>query len=507
MMIVTTATFTVNIAWFWGFNPGADFFGSMVLATIATVLMMICYWAIALAMPRSGSDYVWFARIVHPSVGFTWSLVNYFMLLNVALVSVGFMWTFAISTTFTAWGTLYSVPGLVALSTWMSTTIGTFIFVSALMCIYAVIAIMGHKVGKAILYSNWVFAVISVVLIWVILWTANPNIFGDKWNALMSNYVTYQGVLDAAKSAGWAPTPITAGATLSSVTFTFFLLLGASIGAGAMSGEVRNVNRSIPIALMLATVLALVMWVITGLGLLNATGYNWMMSLTWMWDNGVANYPLPWPPSTPLIVGLLSYPNNLLSVVVLGTFILGSIGAIWAYTIALSRYFFAWAFDRLIPTRFADVNSRYKSPHWALICNLVVALIITGLWSFTGFSYGLAATTTLMVIVYGILALTVAAFPFTKWKTLLDELPPFMKKRIGGIPLISLIGAITAIVLFYAAYGVATNPLLTPVTAPLTAELFGAVVIVGLAIYYAAKLYNNRQGIDISLVFKEVPPT
>jgi amino acid transporter len=507
LLIVATAPLTVNIAWFWGFNPGADFVGSMVLATIATGLMMICYWAITLAMPRSGSDYVWFARIVHPSLGFTWSLVNYFMLLNVALVSVGFMWTMAISTTLTAWGTLYNAPGLVAVATWMSTSIGTFILVSVLMCIYAAIAILGHKVGKAILYSNWVFQVVAVVLIWGILWSANPNIFADKWNILMSNYATYQGVLDTAKSAGWAPTPITAGATLNSVTFTFFLMLGASIGAGTISGEVRNVNRSIPIALLLSTVFALLMWIITGLGLLNATGYNWMMGLTWMWDNGVATYPLPWAPSVPLMVGLLSYPNNLLAVVVLGTFILGSIGAIWAYTMALSRYFFAWGFDRLIPTKLADVNRRFNSPHWALVCNLVLALIITSLWTFTGFSYGLAASTTLMVIVYGILALTVAAFPFTKWKTLLEELPAFMRKRIAGVPFISLIGAVTAIVLFYAAYGVATNPLLTPVTAPLTAELFAIVVIVGLAIYYVAKWYNNRQGIDISLVFKEVPPT
>ena len=104
------------------------------------------------------------------------------------------------------------------------------------------------------------------------------------------------------------------------------------------------------------------------------------------------------------------------------------------------------------------------------------------------------------------MACAVAIFPFTKWKTLLDQLPTFMRKRVG-IPVISWVALLTAIILFYAAYGVATNPLLTGVAAPLTAEVSIGVFILGIVIYYVAKWYNNRQGIDISLVFKEVPPT
>jgi len=32
------------------------------------------------------------------------------------------------------------------------------------------------------------------------------------------------------------------------------------------------------------------------------------------------------------------------------------------------------------------------------------------------------------------------------------------------------------------------------------------VYIIGFVIYYAAKLYNKKQGIDLAFVFKEIPP-
>jgi len=48
---------------------------------------------------------------------------------------------------------------------------------------------------------------------------------------------------------------------------------------------------------------------------------------------------------------------------------------------------------------------------------------------------------------------------------------------------------------------------LTGTAAPLTAYLFGGIFILGIVIYFASKAYNASKGIDISLIFKEVPPT
>ncbi len=507
VLILAPVTTTVNINWFWGFNPGADFVSSLLVSLLATLPALHLLLGHNAVNAASGSDYVSFARTGRPALGFAWSLVYwYVVLVEAAIVGISFMITFGVSSALLTWGTLYNAPGLVNLATTFSSPVGSYILAFVILSIYCVFAILGHKLGRAILYTGWAFAIIFFVLMWGIMFTSNPAIFAGKWNSLMSSYVTYQGVLDAATSAGWATAPITLSATFASTTFTFMLMSGTVMGVGSVTGEIRSVNRSIPISILVSNVFAVIMWSLTALGEINATGYNWIISMSWMWDNGSPKYPLPWPPSMPLMLGVLTYPNIVLTFVVLAAYLLGSIAYLWACIMAFSRYFFAWAFDRLIPTKFADVSSRFKTPHWAIAATWLLSVITAYLYAFTGFSNAFAAGSTAMVLLWGILACAVVIFPFTKWKTLLDNLPTFMRKRVG-IPVISWVGLITAVILFFAAYGVAVNPLLTPVTAPLTAELSIGVFILGLVIYYVAKWYNNRQGIDISLVFKDVPPT
>ena len=505
LIIFAILNTTVQIPWFLGFWPGADIVGSLAFALIPQALTCICYWAIATLMPRSGTDYVWFARITNPPIGFGWGLVMYYMFIPAGFMTVCYTYGYTISISLGVWGTMYNAPGLVDIATWLNTPMGSFAIAAVLMTIYAAIAIIGHKLGKALLYAGWVIQMIALVLLWVILGTGNPTIFAQKWNLLMSSYIPYEGVIELAKSAGWVLTPTTIGATIASVTFTYMLMAGAAMGAGTISGEIRNVSKSVPIALLLSNIFAFIIWSLCAITEMNATGPTWLTAFAWMWDNS-PKYPLPWPPSMPLMLGIMTYPNQMLTLVTLGTFILANIAFAYILIMVIARYFFAWAFDRLIPTKFADVSARFKTPHYALIATWVISMITAYFWTFVGFSNFFAATSTLMVLLYALVGVTVFIFPFTKWKTMMDQLPRFMRVKVG-IPVISWVGLVTAIILFYAAYGVATNPLLTGVAAPLTAYLFGGIFILGIVIYYVSKWYNARQGIDISLIFKEVPPT
>jgi len=506
LIIFSILNTTIQFPWFFGFNPGADLVTSLALAMIPTGMLMVCYWAIASAMPRSGSDYVWFARITHPALGSAWSMIYWYMLLLAGPLTVCFTYGYTISATLVAWGTLYNAPSLAASGTWLSGTNGAFIFAVVLILIYMSFAILGHRVGKALLYTSWVVQVFALFLMWYILGTTDTATFSSNWNTLMSQYTTYQGVFDLAKGAGWVLAPITFGATASSITLSFMLMSGAAQGAGSISGEIRNVNRSIPVALLFSNLFAFVIWSLSGLTELHATGYSWLVALSWLWDNVPSKFPLPLPPSMPLMLAIATYPNQMLTLVMLSSFCLANMAFVYILMMTISRYFFAWAFDRLLPTRMADVNPRFKTPHWALIATGIVMLVSAVLYSYTGFPNAFAAISTLMVLCYAVLACTVVVFPFTKWKTLLDQLPTFMRKRVG-IPVVSWLGLLTAIILFWAAYAVTVNPLLTGTAAPLTAYLFGGIFVLGLIVYYVSKWYNNKQGIDVSLIFKEVPPT
>lgn len=506
LIIFSILNTTLQFPWFFGFFAGADIVGSLALAMIPTGLLMVCYWAIACAMPRSGSDYVWFARMTHPALGFSWSMVYWTMLMFVGPLTVCFTYGYTVSASLLAWGTLYNAPNLVTFASWLSGTDGSFIFALVLILIYSSFAILGHKAGKALLYTSWVIQMFALFLMWYILGTTDTATFSANWNTLMSQYTTYQGVFDIAKGAGWALAPITFVATAGSLTASFMLQSGAAQGAGSISGEIRNVNRSIPVALLFSNLFAFVIWSLSALTELHATGYNWLVALSWLWDNVPSKFPLPLPPSMPLMLGIATYPNQMLTLVMLGSFCLANMAFAYILLMTISRYFFAWAFDRLIPTKMADVNARFKTPHWALIATMIILCISAYLFAYMGFSNFFLASSTLSVLCYAFLSVTVVIFPFTKWKTLLDQLPAFMRKKIAGVPSISILAAIAAIVLFYAAYAIAVNPLLSS-NAQAAAELFGSIFVLAIAIYYVSKWYNNKQGIDIALIFKEVPPT
>jgi amino acid transporter len=506
LIIFAVLNTTLQFPWFYGFWPGADLVGALAFALVPTLLLAVVYWVIAVAMPRSGSDYVWFARTVHPAIGFGWSTVFFYMYLCAGFITVCFTYGYTTSMTLVVWGMLYNNPGLVSSATWLQSTEGSLLFALVLIVVYGALTMLGHKTAKALLYAGWIIQIIALVLIWVILGTTSTTTFAAKWDTLMSNYTTYQAVFKTAESAGWTLTPVTLGATLSSVAFTFMLLSGAAMGAGTISGEVRNVNRSVPIALFLANIFSFIIWTLCDLAEIHAVDVNWLSALSWLWANKPDVFPLPFPPSMPLMLGITVYPDQNLSLLVLGTFVLANIAFAYVLLMTAARYWFAWSFDRLVPTKLAEVNNQFKTPHYALLVTTIIAIITAFLFAYLGFANWFAAVSTLMVLSYGVISLTVVIFPFTRWKTLLDTLPMFMRKRIAGVPAISIIALVTALILFYAAYAVAVNPLLTA-NANLAAMLFGSIFIVSIVIYFVSKAYHNRQGIDITLGFKDIPPT
>ena len=64
--------------------PGADFFTGFLIAWIIQLATVLAYLLLSVAMPRSGGDYVWVSRSIHPAVGFmsgwAWMLQGFFII-------------------------------------------------------------------------------------------------------------------------------------------------------------------------------------------------------------------------------------------------------------------------------------------------------------------------------------------------------------------------------------------------------------------------------------------
>lgn len=511
ILIATAGIFSLTFAflqfpWYYGFNPGADLNLALGIVFFFYVLLMLVYWTIGVIMPRSGNDYVWVARIFGPAVGFPWAMVFVIVTFGFFGYAAGMSgWVYALGTALTMWGTLNNSPGLMSAASWVSSPMGGFIFVIAFAICFALLTVVGAKAAKIFIYATWASSALAIILIWGILGTTNPTIFAAKWDLVLGHYSTYQNIVTLATAAGWTPVPLTFAATIASMPFAVLFLLGGNV-ANVMAGEIKGVRRAIPIALMLSLIISLTLWVGCNTFTLGAVGDKWMYALGYLWDNAGSSYSnvLPIAPTLPLMVSLIVYPNQFLMFLVFFTMLFGSINVVFLSFWLPSRYIFAWAFDRIIPTKIADVNSRFSTPHVAIGVITVAWILVSAVYWFTSFSTALSIGTLLYNICFAVVGLGCAIFPFTK-KDLLAQAPGFLRTKIAGIPLISIVGSLCAISFLYIAYLSAANPLIvTPTTYGV--ELSVGIVVGCLIIYYASLFYHRKHGMDISLVFKEIPP-
>jgi amino acid transporter len=269
-------------------------------------------------------------------------------------------------------------------------------------------------------------------------------------------------------------------------------------------GEIKNVRRSIPIALFLSLLFGVVYWTITSTLTLNAVGANWMYAVGYAWDNGLSSYTLPFPPSQPLILAVAAYPNVGLIYAMFFTYIVGSLAPLFAYFWIPSKYFFAWSFDRVIPSKFADINERFHTPYLSIIAIMVLGILLSVVYLFFGWSTSFTFGTVLWGVSYVVPGLALAAFPFVK-KDVFALAPGFVRAKVGSIPVMSVVGIITAISFAGAGY----IAYITPAAAVPT--LFGLYVTVGIIalgfiVYFASWAYHKSRGIDISKVLRSIPP-
>lgn len=466
---------------------------------------MILYWAMGVIMPRSGNDYVWVARTMGPAVGFAWSALYMFAVFATAFVGATSALTSGISTSFIVWGVLYKIPSLVNVGSTLSAPDYGFAFSVGIALCFAALAIVGAKAVKRFLYTVWAIAGIGIATIWGILLTTSTPTFESKWNSALSSYVSYSGITSLATHNGWTATPVTFAFSLAALPFTALFLLGGNF-TNAVAGEVKNAKRAIPIALILSLVFGIVFWAVTASLTMNTVGSNWMYSLGYLWDNAPNAYSaaIPFAPTFPLMVALMAYPNEFLVALVLVTMVAGSIAVPFVYFWIPSRYFFAWSFDRIIPTNFAAVNKRFRTPHYSILTITVLSVIVFAAYWFTSWPTIETIGTFLWSFAFVIPGIAAMIFPYVK-KDMFAGAPGWMGKRIGSVPVLSVLGAIVTASFAYIGYLALVNPLI--VTPTSYGVLVAATVIVAcLAIYYVGRWYHKKQGLETELAFKEIPP-
>jgi basic amino acid/polyamine antiporter, APA family len=177
----------------------------------------------------------------------------------------------------------------------------------------------------------------------------------------------------------------------------------------------------------------------------------------------------------------------------------------WVGTLFLSstRVIFAAAFDRVLPDKAAEVSEKRRVPFYSLILMLLPAVGLAALYAYntTFHSYTLDATLVIAVTYLGS-AVAVVILPLRKpdlWAA-----SPASKIKLLGVPVVPVAGVVTIGLLVYSLIEWLSNDNYF-VNSRDSLYYMGGMYLLAIVMYVAARIIRNRQGIDLSLINKEIP--
>lgn len=505
-------TYTLGPALF----PGGSIPLAIGLFVILALFKDLTYSQMATAMPRSGAEYVFQARAL--SAFAPWAVGNQ--------ISYNIMWQGTIyqalnGTMFASLGlaplaimlgTTTGNASLVSFASWIGTPIGTYVIILALSAGCIGIVSLGIKFYmqkfQRILFIVGMAQVFAIV---AILATTSNATFISHFNSFSASYFgnpdAYHLVINEVASLGIS-TKFSWLDTLGLMAFVSFGLIWGH-GIIANMGELKRASslKTYSWVFMGATIFTGVFAILIGALLVNTMGSNFLTSIGYLSFNDPSKYPLPVSAFYTFLVSTLT--NNVwLLLLINGGMIAWALQWATNNSLGYSRLALALAFDRILPSKFGDVDERFHTPYVSLIFFFLVGAVVFGaLVAFVGIATALVAATVAQIFNFATTGLAAMVFPYTKKQ--MYESSPAAKWKIGGFPLIVLTGAVTLAVqvlflgAFFAIPGVGLS--LTPSSIVPISVVFG-ILAGGIVYYLVISRYQKSKGIDIGMLFNEIPP-
>lgn len=509
--LVTLGLYIISQMWYLegGLIP------AMIISGIIILSEVVVYAGLIAVMPRAGGDYVWQSRVLGGGIGFVLAVTGWWFIL--------WLWTplYADMLRHIFFVPLLGVIGAKEAALWFAWDPNAWFLVCVLTTVFVTIVIaMGMKTYAAVQkFCFWVGnAGLLVVSLFLLFGNHEAFKAGLEANATRL-FGSAPGVYDATIAAGQAAGAVAPllGGTLAAIflamPYIVFFNLWPNWGA-TLYGEVKGADdfkknfNGMALALVVTTVLGVVFFLlvnktITWEFMSNANAAYW----NYRWGYTDQAPPLNFWPYPAMLAKFLT-TNPLLQFVVLLAMSMWFFG--WAGTVFLSstRVIFAAAFDRLLPEAVASVEPRTRTPIWALALMVVPGLIVSALYVWNVFNFTSLTLASTLVIAVTFLGSTVAAIVLPYTKKDLYEASPIAKYKVAGVPLITVCGVIFAAFLLFLLYEWLIDPnQLYGISYRNTSSMvfMGVLYLLALGIYIGAKIYRKNQGIDLNMVYKEIP--
>jgi amino acid transporter len=490
----------MSILWLLGEGPVLAPGGDLIVGTLICFVLMIfgvLTWAfLGILMPRSGGDYVYLSRALHPAIAIGTSSVWWFVNVLTAAFGAAYVSSIGIPTL------AYSInrPDIAAMS---STPLMMILVGSIVLILEASLLIVSLKAYLLFQAANFIVGMIMVIAVLAVMANTSPAQFAAAFNAFSAQYKSpdFNTVLSMGPTLGYSWTP-NFSATLAVIPAAYWGL-GYPYFASFFSGEIKGTRRNLLWGMIAGLALEAIVMVIAAAIFLNVVGYNFLGSVAAAW--GAGKLSIPNAPYFQILAGMVVANNPALLVL----FGVGMIcwnlmwpgGSLWGQ----SRQMLAWSFDRVWPSWFGEVHTRFHTPYRSLFFTVVLAEIVLVIYAYyysllTFFTSEVMQTATTFMLI-GVAAVL---FPFMKKTRKLYESSAVSKYKVGPVPLLSISGALYMVILLTVLYYF-TGPVygeLQFTALALTISVF----VVAVVSWVIIRAYRKKQGINMDLAYKELPP-
>jgi amino acid transporter len=272
-----------------------------------------------------------------------------------------------------------------------------------------------------------------------------------------------------------------------------------------MSGELKSAsNRRRQLSVMFGALTWDTILLIIGVLLLfRIAGYNFVYAL----NAASSAYKIPSGPFYPFLASLV-FNTPVLTILIMGSFLFWSLPSMIANTFMPIRSFFAWSFDRLMPESLANVNERTHSPVNAIIVtNVIIAALV--IWSVYSNVFQLVLGLIVLAGALAVIIVGIAAIALPLRRPDLYQGSPANVKWFG-IPALYIVGTLSILEFI----GIIAISFVNPASVMngnradwwwIPAWLLG-LIVGGALLYYVPRFIRAQQGVNISFVYKELPP-
>jgi len=489
----------------------ADMFGSMLISAGLAIPMALVYAFFSAAIPRSGGDYVYISRTLHPLLGFvaSWNWVAW-MTVYIGVPAAYFA-QYGLSGMFRSVGVAIGSPDLLAFANnfvdpnWIL-AIGT-----VLIAFFAVIFALGTRVYFRL--QNVVFGIgmVGVAAAIGLAILGNAGDFAQNFDS----YVVAAGGLSNASANAIEPGVVDFEQTIFSTTWPLFIVLFA-ITSSFLGGEVRQARVSQLVGMPGGVVFVTIFMLLLVGVIVNLVGLPILGGVSAGYFTPGDSFGLSFVPGYNELVAA-AYPGNVLVALLLGfTFVF------WTYVwlpinfLASTRALLAWSLDGLLPSRVSEVHPQRHTPTLAIV--IVAVLGWFSLFMYTvgigGFKintlYGIFG----WIISFILCAVAAIVFPY-RLRAVFDSSP--VNWRIAGIPLMSIIGVVATVSLLFVEWIWWADPINGLAGTPAVFEAQGiypqimflltfGVLATGALWYIGAWFIQRSRGVRIERAFAEIPP-